>query len=126
MKKLLISAVIGACVGGALLPVYFLLDASFYFSDWAFFLGLPLLLIGLLLLLRSGPSQRFSGASTGSASAAAQVGARIQAAYEDHKAMSDPKVARRERGKSLAPVGAGMIAAGVVDLIVALIVTFLL
>lgn len=121
-KRILLPCAAGAGVAVIALAASWLADFVFHvdglsFQDMAFFLGLIGLLLGLISLTRGGRSSHASTACT-PYNATAQTAFSTQAAYQDQKTMSDPKLVRREKGPGLAPAGIALLAAGAVALAV--------
>lgn len=99
---------IGAAAGAGLLLLFWLLGDVAHIigltvADSAFFLGLVLFLVGLLLIVRGGPSSKYVAGGRG----------RVQAAINPSLAMEkEPKQAKGSKGVSPAPcvcMGAGMV-----------------
>ena len=122
MKKYIIASAVGMVVGTALLPLYYVMvnavgTHGLYFSDWAFFLGIPMFLIGLLILLGGGSPMRAAGNGPSQTNAPLMY-------YDAEKPLKDQKVARRNKGRNLSHVGVGFLVAGGTDLLVAVIFAF--
>ena len=120
-KHILLPCAIGVGIAAVTLTASWLADAVFHaaqlpFQDMSFLLGILFLLLGLMALFRGGRSQAASTACT-PYNATAQMAFTTQAAYEEQKILSNPKLTRRERGPSLTPSGIALAAAGVLSLI---------
>lgn len=103
---------IGAAAGAGLLLLFWLLGdvahiIGLTLSDSAFFLGLVLFLVGLLMIVRGGPTSKYVAGGRG----------RIQAAINPSLAMQEePKQPKAE--KKVNPAPCVCMGAGVVNLLV--------